>query len=980
MQPQESRRNSESQSFQAELADPLVLLVVGLLPPSMARSESLPETNDLVNILLSRWQKLQGRAWPWRLRESVSRLIRSQEDADRLIEAGRVLIAAAEDDWARLDGRGLRLEVNVPKGFDPSVLYRSLQASGLHSAFLRSKNEGEVNWSWPLRVGIAGNSQLTAAIGPTSSLKPLFRAFNYEHPSMRANLLLCEGSLVEAAATLGTIQPRPQADALIIFGGGGFGETTRVDQSLSFISEVTEAQGIFIFEGLDHSRAQNFTEGVLAYLAHDLPIDSAVARLAREGSVSVLSFATRRLVEATSVREQGRILARRLQQMQDVRIPLSKEVVPGQRGMTGATFDQFKDTLPTFGLNVRSAGSKQIAAKELGQALERSLEVPQVSTGAPSESLLSFHRERDGASKLAKVADAVDTASDAEASRRESRYLQARVETPSGRRIQGEARMLSERDYVASVFIGARNQEWLGLSQPLKEPEPPEGSPLFLDVLFWEPLASPEPQVKSLTLLPQGDSAVVEFPFRIATNQMLFSARIAVYHRNRNLQTGILRGNIGDQPAELSFTVDAAPLPKFVGLSDRIGVGASLIINDDADGNMQAFGFRDRQASVAKVSDEKQELAVGVNAAPAALAELTAALGRAITRITATPEEFSDLSKEGTRTLLLDLALHGSALRTRLTNDSLMGTLFDDVDDIQIVSAHPDAFFPLEYLYDGEAPEDNARICNKDYTAAANALVSGTCCGAYDGNPYETICPMRFWSMRKVIERHAYRPADTNLDTDFQLCSASANARKRLVNPLSGSVVAASNAAAAAVKDTVDNMVVKMDAVLKKPAVRATDWASWARSIDTTRPNLLVLLPHHVQEGGFDFLEIGGAKRKSMQIRTEHVRSLKDPDAHPIVLLIGCQTNAAKIDLEGFVPYFKAGGAVIIVSTIATILGRQAGPTAAAIVEEIKKLEGDPSATFGKVMRAVRRRLLAEGTPMVLGLTSYGDADWRIER
>jgi len=29
-------------------------------------------------------------------------------------------------------------------------------------------------------------------------------------------------------------------------------------------------------------------------------------------------------------------------------------------------------------------------------------------------------------------------------------------------------------------------------------------------------------------------------------------------------------------------------------------------------------------------------------------------------------------------------------------------------------------------------------------------------------------------------------------------------------------------------------------------------------------------------------------------------------------------------------------------------------------------------------MLAARRRLLAEGAPMVLGLTSYGDADWRI--
>ena len=71
-------------------------------------------------------------------------------------------------------------------------------------------------------------------------------------------------------------------------------------------------------------------------------------------------------------------------------------------------------------------------------------------------------------------------------------------------------------------------------------------------------------------------------------------------------------------------------------------------------------------------------------------------------------------------------------------------------------------------------------------------------------------------------------------------------------------------------------------------------------------------------------------------------------------------------------------GAVIIVSTIATILGRHAGPAAAAIVQELKAQEGNTNTTFGDVMLAVRRRLLADGIPMVLGLTSYGDADWRI--
>lgn len=157
----------------------------------------------------------------------------------------------------------------------------------------------------------------------------------------------------------------------------------------------------------------------------------------------------------------------------------------------------------------------------------------------------------------------------------------------------------------------------------------------------------------------------------------------------------------------------------------------------------------------------------------------------------------------------------------------------------------------------------------------------------------------------------------------------------------------------------------------------AADWASWAKKVDEERPTLLVLLPHHLRESGHDLLEIGGDKRKSMQIRAEYVSSPEDDQSRQIVLLIGCQTNTAKISLESFVPAFQDAGAEIVVSTIGSILGRHAGPAAAAIVQEIKKQEGNPQATFGEVMLAVRRRLLAEGTPMVLGLTSYGDADWR---
>jgi len=95
--------------------------------------------------------------------------------------------------------------------------------------------------------------------------------------------------------------------------------------------------------------------------------------------------------------------------------------------------------------------------------------------------------------------------------------------------------------------------------------------------------------------------------------------------------------------------------------------------------------------------------------------------------------------------------------------------------------------------------------------------------------------------------------------------------------------------------------------------------------------------------------------------------------------MIGCETNSARINFENCVLRYQKHGASIIVSTLASILGREAGPAAEAIVEQLTLVEG-AEATFGAAMLAARRKLMVEGLPMVLGLTSYGDADWLIRR
>jgi hypothetical protein len=159
------------------------------------------------------------------------------------------------------------------------------------------------------------------------------------------------------------------------------------------------------------------------------------------------------------------------------------------------------------------------------------------------------------------------------------------------------------------------------------------------------------------------------------------------------------------------------------------------------------------------------------------------------------------------------------------------------------------------------------------------------------------------------------------------------------------------------------------------PASRASTWKDWTSEVGSAAPSLLVLLPHHEQSPGEEILEIGQSDRlKSELVRIDHVRRQDGP--YPIVLLLGCETNLARIAFDNFVTRFRDKGAAVVVSTIATVLGRHASPAAGRLVELLDEEAAEGDSTFGEIMVRLRRKLMATQTPMALGLTAYGDADW----
>src|SRR5262249_42710943 len=95
----------------------------------------------------------------------------------------------------------------------------------------------------------------------------------------------------------------------------------------------------------------------------------------------------------------------------------------------------------------------------------------------------------------------------------------------------------------------------------------------------------------------------------------------------------------------------------------------------------------------------------------------------------------------------------GVLIKRALADAGLQPVIDRDPARLQVVTAKPDQVLPLEIVYDGLAPDRaNAAICPNQ----AQALKRDSCapCPNRDGRKH--VCAMRFWGVRKVIERQMY--------------------------------------------------------------------------------------------------------------------------------------------------------------------------------------------------------------------------------
>jgi hypothetical protein len=320
---------------------------------------------------------------------------------------------------------------------------------------------------------------------------------------------------------------------------------------------------------------------------------------------------------------------------------------------------------------------------------------------------------------------------------------------------------------------------------------------------------------------------------------------------------------------------------------------------------------------------------------------------------------------------LVAAAQAGYRLRRRLGLDTLRG-----LDRIQVISFYSQSIFPLELLYDGEPPADEATQCE----GWQQALETGTCPSCGDAADTSRICPLRFWGLSKVIEHHTQGNTTGNIPfAARKRCSTDAEKISKPSSTVIGASVEVIKVLAETASTDPDRKALLADVVAAANdfgvSFVVADWAGWRKAIDEISPNLLVAMPHQETEGNESALELGGELEATFVER--HVRKPGE-EPGPIVLLLGCNTSTAPDRIGSFASDMKPYASVVV-ATIGKVVAEEAPFVASIIIDSLERAMRQPGATIGTALLEARRALLAKSRLVSLLLVGHGDARWEVQ-
>lgn len=533
--------------------------------------------------------------------------------------------------------------------------------------------------------------------------------------------------------------------------------------------------------------------------------------------------------------------------------------------------------------------------------------------------------------------------------------------------------------YFLDFMIGAGREGWVTATGAFPDVVPRDGKRHRLRVVF-QSEGQRRPLVNYVELPPQGDSTQCRFPFRTSTGAR-YRGRIIVQFRNRVVQTAIVNAGLSDKPdrrgsAALRIDIEAVIRPGLADLSRRRAFDMAVVHNHDESGKPVATGLSGDWARKFQMS--RVEI-------------LSSSIKRLLDRVAAAPDTYKELTDQPTTELMYALALQGVELQRTLFPDGPPARIDPEgrTPRVQVVAADPNAFFPLEFVYDFPPPSAPT-LCKN----AATALADGRCDPARyhrknaDGS-IKVVCPIGFWALNRVIERHL-TPDEWLPDLlgyDFALRSEPVTGRDRL-GGLSSAVFACSDRVTAADATTVDGVLATATG---KPSTRVTTWDDWVKTVKKEAPDVLVLLAHTARDAVADqtALMIETDQQRLAAVLGEAYVRLAKPKAvrdkpGPLVFLLGCDTARPWLEYQSFVVRFRNNRAALVVGTVATVPAAHAANVARQLLQELAGRlgpgntagAGRPEA-FGDLLLAARRSIVASGEVVGMCLTSYGDADWK---
>lgn len=535
------------------------------------------------------------------------------------------------------------------------------------------------------------------------------------------------------------------------------------------------------------------------------------------------------------------------------------------------------------------------------------------------------------------------------------RWLNADVMT---RRDQQLERVKAfRRDMKQTVVV------WVGLNPPdgdHSQPHfPDELLPRRRDgdwvrVILTEASHLPKAKTKWMKIPPQGASLPVEFPLPMLRGSNVFDARVLICRGSRILQTAKLRGPVlaadADATPDDAFRFDIeAVIEADLSRPDHPSFDASFIIND-SHCESQLTGIHDAGVHISALSQDDKQF----------LADLQAMLNSVVSK------EFSELEATP-QDIWYKLAHQGSRLFKQLKSHVLD---IESVKRVQLISADPYGLLPLEYVYTLRPP-DKPRLCPQ----ASLSLHGGRCANCTAEMQEQAVCPLGFWGVTNIIERHIFNPGSPVRPPSGYTLTRSDNTGRHDFGPIDSVLIGKSDIVEeiASGRKAWEKLSKNLPKRVRK-YVAVEDWDKWRSVVASNKPQVLVLLSHTKTNSLTSTAELYIVKGSRLMITQVDEREIGDSDTNTIVMLLGCSTADTVSYCHDTHTSFFSAGANIVVGTLSMALGAYAVEAAEEIIEKLTAPDRLP--TMGDIILGTRRSLLAKGRLLGLSIIAFGDADW----